>query len=220
MNRDRNDTNCFIWLSYLLEVCMIKEELFSYVASMPSPCYLYANYVDWIFPFVGEFLRKKEKMSYYLNYGMAQMFSHKMKENLIAFEKKYLQFVRLSRPDCFTQDGRLISGVLQVVNTNDIYYGPSSQFDEFGSNFKSKVPLVAIYPTPLIGTTSDERVIKRLELYENKYENLTLDISEVSMNLAESKPTGETNIAIPQEILVGKQIFKRKMPKECQFANF
>ena len=153
MNRDRNDTNCFIWLSYLLEMANNNEDIFKYLASIPSPCYLYSNYVDWIFPFVGEFLRKKEKMSYYLNYGMAQIFSEKMKENLCLFETRYSNFVKLMHPEMFTPEN-LQSNIIQVVNCYDIYEGPSTNFDDFSSTFKNKKTLIGINPTPLIGNTA------------------------------------------------------------------
>jgi ubiquitin carboxyl-terminal hydrolase 34 len=102
INRERNDTNCFIWLTYLIEMANASDHIFNYLVSIPSPCYMYSNYVDWIFPFVGEFLRKKEKMHFYLNYSMAQMFSTKMKDNLIEFEMKYYRFIRQVRPEYFT----------------------------------------------------------------------------------------------------------------------
>jgi hypothetical protein len=66
----------------------------------------------------------------------------------------------------------------------------------------------------------DINLIQRVTLVDKKYESLNLDISEVSMNIADSWPTGETNMGIPQDLFVGKQIVKRRMPKNCQFFEF
>lgn len=190
---------------------------------------MYENYIDWIFPFVGEFLRKKEKMHFYLNYTMAQMFAAKMKDNLIEFELKYYKYIRHVRPEYFHEveiwPGATVvepieGYITQVCTCHDIYDLDLTAFDDFSVNYRNKKPIVPVNSTPLVGSVQDINLIQRVTLVDKKYESLSLDISEVSMNIADSLPTGDTNMGIPQDLFVGKQIVKRRMPKDCQFSEF
>lgn len=86
---------------------------------MPSPSYVYSNYFDWFCPFVGEFLKKKDNSCYY---DKSTMYRTKMRENLINFEKKYIELLRTKRPEYFNSEGQPIEGyIAQCATTGNIY---------------------------------------------------------------------------------------------------
>lgn len=47
-----------------------------------------------------------------------------------------------------------------------------------------------------------------------------LEVSQIVVNTAESKPTGEKNLAVPGDVLYGNIIWKSKLPKSSQFTTF
>ena len=75
----------FVVLSYLLEICNTSSECFYHILSMPSPFPIFANFYDWVFAFVDEFING-DRYAYAYSNQFAQSYMTKLKENLIQFE--------------------------------------------------------------------------------------------------------------------------------------
>ena len=84
-NRDKNEGAVFVVLAFLLEICNISLECFNHILSVPSPFPVFANFYDWIFAFVDEFING-DRYSYAYANQFAQGYMNKLKENLIQFE--------------------------------------------------------------------------------------------------------------------------------------
>ena len=50
--------------------------------------------------------------------------------------------------------------------------------------------------------------------------DFVLEVSQIVVNTAESKPSGEKNLAVPHDILWGNIIWKSKLPKTSSFTTF
>ena len=139
-----NDCNCFIWLSLLLECCAESDMVFNYIAKMPSPNYIFANYCDWFCPFVGEFLRKKDNCVYY---DKSSLHRTKMRENLMKFEKKYNELLRVERPQYFDTEGNPKGEyIVQCANTDMIYKETPEVFDNWSIKYKNDKQIISMSP--------------------------------------------------------------------------
>lgn len=80
-------------LTFILEMANQSKDVFYRILAMPSPFAIYANFHDWIFAFVDEFLNGDERYTYASSNQFAQNYLSKMKDNLICFEENIRKYV-------------------------------------------------------------------------------------------------------------------------------
>jgi len=65
INRKRYENYTIVLLKTLLEISNQNNSVFAYLVTQPSACYLYANYIDWIGPYIEEYLAENKKYQAY-----------------------------------------------------------------------------------------------------------------------------------------------------------
>lgn len=84
------------------------------------------------------------------------MYRTKMRENLINFEKKYIELLRTKRPEYFNSEGQPIEGyIAQCATTGNIYKENQDIFDNWSIKYKNEKQIIPMSPLlSLIGASS------------------------------------------------------------------
>lgn len=135
---------------------------------------MFSNYWDWICPFIGEFLHKKNNQTGFVDKSI--MYRTKLKEPLVEFEQRWNKLLRIKRPEHFNEEGEFISqnNIYYCANTNMIYEKTKTEhiemFESFSIKYKNELPIVPIsHPIPLIGHNTEVKLIHKTTLFEDNY---------------------------------------------------
>lgn len=87
---EKSESNCFVFVMYLVDMMNESPDILRLLATFPSPYALFANYTDFVLPFVRSYLEEK-KNGYSLVYDSNKnlLYEAAMKDKLLVFENHY-----------------------------------------------------------------------------------------------------------------------------------
>lgn len=179
--------------------------------AMPSPFPIYANFFDWIFAFTDDFING-DRYSYAYSNQFASNFNSKMKDNLICFEEHVRNHFRKVYPNISDETHRII-----FKPCNYIFLDKATR-ETFDLNVERLLhPLVQ---WPIVGSFIREEHSREFRIEQSEERSVTLRVTEVVLNAAESRPTGLSNLTIPEDSLSKNKIYKSDVPQGSEFADF
>lgn len=63
-NKKKWENLCSLCLEKTLQLMDQNEQVCQYIASIPGPSYIYSSYLDWVKPFVNDFIEEAKRMNY------------------------------------------------------------------------------------------------------------------------------------------------------------
>lgn len=190
-NINRVESVCLVCLKQVLLLASLHPDIFEYIASLPSHCYIYAKFIDWFKPFLDKYQqdlnrcyfgdsRKKEICEEAIR--LLDIF-------LKNFQEKYPLKITNSPMQMDIEEGKeATEPILTAFNNNSIY---------------------------LIGQTMNE-TLKELE----KNDEYTFSFKEVSALTLRSKPTGKGNLSLPKSIAKDSYLFPSSVDSSSVYSCF
>ena len=210
---EKNETDCFIYLTYLLKMMLENSNVFETIVQLPSPMPMYANFSDWFLPFALQHRAQKKIPAdpVYDSYRSTLLYESDMKDRLIRFQQSYLDWLELNHPEATTDKYTIIP-----CRVEDIYSeGPIEEFRPLESK-----PIFPLSQSLIVGSIKSEELETEFIFYESGVDLLTLKVSQLSVLATRSVPTGTTNLALSKNFRKNKFIYTGMIPHTSKLYRF
>lgn len=215
---EKYDSNCFILLSYILEMMNTSEDIFQLIIHTPSPYHLYANFHDWFFFFVKWYLYQKEFITYNsINYDImrtAVLYEKQVEEGLIYLEKKYIEYIKQHHPEATEEEFTFIDYPTELI------YGEEERGKPPAQNRNCLKPIFPLSKPLIVGCVKSEEQELILTVYENENDYISLKISQLPVYATKSLPTGTTNLSLPGYFRRWRSVLPRYIPQNSSLVKF
>lgn len=215
---EKYESNCFILLTYVLEMMVTCDEIFKLVIHLPSPFQVWANYHDWFFPFVKWYLHIKDSITYtHMNYDIMRIaigYENAMEEFLVKLEAKYLDYLKTHHPDATEEHYTLISYPTELI------FGQAHKNQPMDHSRQCLKPLYSLSKTLIVGCVKGEELPNEMMIYESESDYISIKVSQVSVLAVKSQPTGTTNLGLPTYFRTKKQILPKQIPNNTPLIKF
>lgn len=202
---EKQDNNCIIYLCYLLDMMNESEEIFSHIATLPSPFPVFANYVDWFEVYYQNYFNDKKTPSLSLYaVNKSTLYEEPFKEKLAVFEEKYMVYVKKHYPE--------VEGDYCIM-LGSVKDNP----ERFVANDR---PILPLSKSLIVGCSKSEELSKEYLIYENEADYISFKVSQLSVLAADNVPTGYTNLALPKCFRRNTQVFSNLIPHNSSLQRF
>lgn len=199
-NFEKKDSNCLIYLVYLMDMMLESQEVFEQVIVLPSPFHMYANFCDFFIPFANWYEKDKAMSNHSIFLNKAVLYEEPFKLKLDAFKDKYLEYIKKHHPEAESGHYKLLTG-----------------------DIKDENPLVPIFPLSkslIVGCAKGEELVKDFIIYESDSDYISISFSQLTVLATESVATGQTNLALPTCFRKKTTVYPTTLPKGCLLQKF
>lgn len=215
---EKYESNCFILLTYVLEMMITCDDIFKLIVHLPSPFQMWANYHDWFFPFVKWYLHIKDSITYtHMNYDIMRIaigYEGAMEDFLVKLEAKYLDYLKTHHPDATEEKYTLIS------YPTDLIYGQAHRSHPIDHSRQCLKPIYSLSKTLIVGCVKSEELPNEVMIYESESDYISIKVSQVSVLAVKSQPTGTTNLSLPTYFRTKKQVLPKQIPNSTPLIKF
>jgi hypothetical protein len=208
---DKTESDCFIYLTYLLRMMIESTEIFEFIIHLPSPVHLYANFHDWFIPFVLNYKldRKIPVDSIYDTVKSTVLFEGDMKERLTKFQELYLDWLKANHPEATADKYTLLVNSVEQIYCTQPYRTPIED-----------KPIFPLSKTLIVGSVKADELESEVTLYESGTDVLTLKISQMPVLATQSLPTGATNLSLSRNFRKSKFAYTGSIPTDSKLYKF
>jgi hypothetical protein len=199
-NFEKKDSNCLIYLVYLLDMMLESQDVFNQIVVLPSPFHMYANFVDFFIPFSNWYTKDKSISNHSIFVSKAVLYEEPFKLKLDAFNVKYYQYIAEHHPEADNGNFKILMGDSPDMN-----------------------PLLPIFPLSkslIVGCSKGEDMEKEHVIYENESDHISIKISQLVVLATPSVATGYTNLALPTYFRKKTTVYPTALPKGCGLQKF
>lgn len=199
-NRKRLENLALIILRQLLVLIDQNPAIFEYVFALPSPTFQYAKFIDWIPSFIDYYLAETRRFFYSQSKEEA---GHEVLRMYKALEEKFNKKIDQNHAAMIEMGLRTEADVQEE--------------EKDGQN---KV-LKSFLKPYIIGQTFKEDPISR-KPYTNSNDSNQISLIELESYcyIMKSKPTGTTNLSLPQSLMVDGRLKNTDVPNDSPVAFF
>ena len=214
-NRRRLENLCLVCLRQLLLICELNPVVFEYLSSMPPPSYNYANFTDWVRPFIENYIADAKRY-YYGGYPKEEAGNEALKFfNL--YEEKLAKKIQFNQETICKFRGTKTEKPETVV-TSEKQAEDTAENKEKPAEAKPTV-LKSVLPVYVIGETKSQEKTKEIQLIDST-PGVTIVENQNYVYLKESLPTGSTNLAFPSEVVKESYISSHQVKPGSALAHF
>lgn len=216
-NRKRLENLCLVCLRQVLILCDLSPTVFEYFISLPPPSYNYANFSDWIRPFIENYIADAKRY-YYGGFPKEEAGNEALKL-YNAFEEKLNKRIAYNEEIIanFRGDKKTVaSGLEEAKNKTESTEIAQNKEESKQESTDSNPILRALTPGYIIGETKNQEKLREIQVCEG----VTVTETEISIYITESFPTGTNNRAFPSSIVKDSFISSYNVKPESALAHF
>jgi hypothetical protein len=198
-NRKKSESLAMNCLKQILILAKLSTAMFEYLFTLPPPNYLYAKFIDWIPSFIDYFIAESKRF-YYSSSAAKEELAIDVLKNYKEIEERFEQRIASCKAGLTNLGLRTEADVAEEEKDKNNKV--------FSSFFKPYI----------IGQTFKQEELDRRQI--DQHGKIYLVHLQEYCYITPSKPTGNTNLSLPQSLINDNKLKTMDIPNESPVSFF